>query len=222
MKRLLPLLALAPIAVSSREARADDTWGYVDVLSPEMVGELRSHTYDLNQQVDKDTSQFVGNQTVGGGRFLGGGFGVRGIVGGGNGFFGGGEAYVGGGRITGADLPWASTSTAMHYTVLGEVGWALPVKELLSLHAAAVFGFDGMRFDVANPQAPVGAATTAAGGMAAAPGGFTLSRFELRAGVQIGVHINLYKVFGVFADGTIDYDGEYRIRFGLAFGCPRD
>ncbi len=222
MRRIAPIAALLVLVVApSREARADDMWGYFDILSPEMVGELGSHTYDLNQQVDKDNSRFLGNQTVSRGRFLGGGFGLRVLVGGGNGFFGGGEFMVAGGRMMNAELPWSSTSTALHYDVLTEVGYALSLKGLAALHVAAVFGFDGMRFDVAGPQSNIAAATIG-NGTSMDPPSLTLSRMDLRAGLQVGLHVNLYKALAFFADGTIDYDGQYRIRMGLALGCPRD
>lgn len=223
MRRTLPIAALLVTALPlvATEARADETWGFFDILSPEVVGELGTKTYDLNQQIDKDNSRFLGNQTVGKGRFLGGGFGMRLLVGGANGFFGGGEFYVGGGRIAGADLAWSSTSTAMHYDVVTTAGWALTLKQVLTLHAAVVLGFDGMRFDVAGPKDTVAAATAGAGN-GTDPPSLTLSRLDMRAGAQLGMHLNLYKVLALYADGTIDYDGQYRIRFGLAIGCPKD
>jgi len=46
----------------------------------------------------------------------------------------------------------------------------------------------------------------------------SLSRIDLRLGQQIGGHVQLGKAFALFADGTIDYDGQWRVRAGIAIG----
>jgi hypothetical protein len=46
----------------------------------------------------------------------------------------------------------------------------------------------------------------------------SLSRVDLRLGQQIGAHVQLGKSFALFADGTIDYDGQWRVRAGIAIG----
>ena len=46
----------------------------------------------------------------------------------------------------------------------------------------------------------------------------SLSRTDLRLGQQLGAHVQLGKAFALFADGTIDYDGQWRVRAGIAIG----
>jgi hypothetical protein len=67
----------------------------------------------------------------------------------------------------------------------------------------------------------VAAATVGSTAMGDAPG-YGLSRFDLRAGIQLGVHVQICRLAAIYADGTIDYDGQYRIHVGVAVGNPKE
>jgi hypothetical protein len=196
------------------EARGSDLNGYFDFIVPEVVGELRDKTYDLSRQVGDDW-RFVGNTKVGKGLYTGGGFGIHVLVAWPKVLLVGGEASVTGGRITDAQLPFAATSTALHYSLAAQIG-VQHAFSVAMIHAAAVIGFDGMRFDVAGP--PQGESLVGGGGDA--PPGYRLERFDMRAGLQLGVHVNVARLMALWADGEIDYDGQYRFRAGLAIGAP--
>jgi hypothetical protein len=214
MRRALVALMILVTA----PAHANDLYGYYDFIVPEVVGQIGARDYDLYAKVGDDT-RFAATQPVAGGTYVGGGFGLHVLVVMHHGLLVGGEASVSGGRIDGAQLPWGSTSTAMHYRVATNLGYALSLGQVAMIHAAGVLGFDGMRFDVAGPLAPV-AALTDGSGAPVTPTGFQLSRFDLRAGATVGVHVNLAKVVAVWADGEIDYDGQWQVRAGIAIGAP--
>jgi hypothetical protein len=61
-------------------------------------------------------------------------------------------------------------------------------------------------------------ASAAAAG--AAPPALKMSRVDLRLGQQLGAHVQLASAVALFADGTIDYDGQWRVRAGIAIGQP--
>ncbi len=220
-RALLP--TLAALILAGGIAHAGEGWGYFDFLVPEVVGETGSRTYDLNQKVDKDTTRFIGNQTVKGGTFIGGGFGVQGMYVFPSGVLVGLGGGAWGGRLHGADIPWESQSIATHYEVVTRLGYAFSVG-IFSLHAAALVGFDGMSFDVSGPVSGFASNTAmASSGSTSTDGGlgYTLSRFDLRAGVQLGVHFNVTEMVAVFADGSYDYDGQWRVRGGISIGQPK-
>lgn len=208
MRRGLFLIALAVAA----PAHANDLYGYYDISVLDVVGEIGAKTYDRAQP----GGRFAGNEQVRGGVYSGGGFGL-GVQVVHHGFLFGAEAQVSGGRIDGAELPWRSTSSAMHYAVTTDAGYAVSLGPVAMIHAAAVLGFDGMRFDVADPTSPL--ALAIAGGSPAPPGA-TLSRFDLRLGAVLAVHLNLAKIVAVYGSAEIDYDGQYRVTAGLAIGAP--
>ena len=56
------------------------------------------------------------------------------------------------------------------------------------------------------------------GAASAAVASSSLSRIDLRLGQQVGAHVQVGKAFALFADGTIDYDGQWRVRAGIAIG----
>jgi hypothetical protein len=123
-----------------------------------------------------------------------------------------------GGRIKNAQLPWSATSTATYSMLTVGAGWALALRGFV-LHAALLTGFDHMSFDVAQPNAPIGAATPGAGDPASQPSlGYNLSRFDLRAGLEVGVHVRVASCVAVYARGEIDYDVQWRATAGIAFG----
>jgi hypothetical protein len=215
--KLAALLAALPVFASAA-ARANDLHGYYDILIPEAVGELREKQYDLSQQVGDGDWRFVGNTRVKRGLYTGGGFGLHVLVAWPRLLLIGGEASVTGGRLNGAEMPWTATSTALHYSVLAQVG-IQHCFEIVMLHASAVFGVDGMRFDVAGASDGVALLT---GPGTDGPPSYRLSRYDLRAGVQVGIHVNVARFVALWVDGEIDYDGQYRVRGGLAIGAARN
>jgi hypothetical protein len=214
-------LAIAILLFSSTAARANDLYGYYDLLIPEAVGELGTRTYDLDVTAPGGDKIFRGNVPVSGGHYLGAGFGLHVLVVN-HGFLVGGEASVSGGRLAGENLPFDSTSTALHYSVIANLGYALSLGEVAMIHGAALIGFDGMRFDVAGPQSGIAALVANANPPPSALLDYTLSRHDLRLGLTAGIHVNVAKLVAVWADGSIDYDGQWRVRCGFAFGAPYD
>ena len=209
--------------LAARPALANASGGYFDLLSPEVVSESGSKTYDLNQTFGTGSdsrSVFLGNTIVKGGTFYGAGFGMRGLLHMENGVVLGFEGMVAGGRIKGADLPWASQSVATHMDVLFTVGYGVDLGPLM-IHGAVVFGGDYMSFDVAGPTNGREPLSSAMMGVDPSMGALSLSRWDLRAGLQAGAHIQLADGVGIFGDGTYDYDGQWRFRVGLAFGKSR-
>ena len=221
LQRLVaPALAFATVALAAAPARASDevNWGFLDLEVPLVVGEVGSKTYDLSAHPDADHSVFVGNQEVKGGTFVGGGLGAHWMIGFRKGFLITLEGGAWGGRIKGAQLPWASTSTAGYYLFTVGAGYALALKSFV-LHAAVYTGFDHVSFDVAQPAGGTGAATPgAAPDGTLPPNGYDLSRFDLRAGLEVGAHVRVASCVAVFARGTIDYDLQWRATAGIAFG----
>jgi hypothetical protein len=209
-----PLVAIALLAAVP--ARANDLYGYYDLSVVDVVGEIGTKTYDRSVKAG-DGSRFVGVEQVKGGVYGGGGFGLGVQVVAAHGFLFGANAQVSGGRITGANLPWGSTSTALHYAVVTDAGYALSLGHFAMIHGAAVLGFDGMRFDVADPTSPIALALA---GSSISPSSFTLSRFDLRLGALLAVHVNFAKLAAVYASAELDYDGQYRVQAGLSFGAP--
>src|SRR5262245_36475310 len=125
MRRTLALLALLLPAA----ARANNLHGYYDLIVPEVVGEIGERKYDLRQVIDKDTNALLGNQVVKGGYYPGAGIGVRVLVVQESGLLLGGELSITGGRMQGAELPWGAQSVAMHYGMLGYLGYGLSLGD---------------------------------------------------------------------------------------------
>jgi hypothetical protein len=49
----------------------------------------------------------------------------------------------------------------------------------------------------------------------------SLWRVDLRLGQQVGAHVQVARALALFADGTLDYDGQWRVRAGFAIGPLR-
>jgi hypothetical protein len=166
---------------------------FVDLLGAEVVGELKPRAYDL-----KVDDQFAGVALLRPGALVSGGFGLRVIgrepSGSSNGgvrfsFEGGGQW----GRFSG-NRDFGTVSRA---ELLGSLGYEGTLGPIV-LHTATVLGFDYQTFAIGK--------------------GANVDQIALRAGQQIGAHVHLGSAFFLYADGTIDYDGQWRVRAGISFG----
>jgi hypothetical protein len=165
---------------------------YLDFLSPEIVGELQPRTYDF-QLNDK----FVGVARMRPNPLVAGGFGLRLVGREPSGNSNGGvrfsvESSGEWGRFQ--DSPFGTVSRA---ELLGGIGYEGTLG-ILVLHTATIFGFDYQSFDIGK--------------------GANLSTFSLRAGQQVGVHLQVASCLFLYADGTVDWDGQWRVRAGISVG----
>lgn len=224
MSLAIPALA-APLLLAERPAAASKSDLYLDILSPEVVGELRSQSYDTYRGSDK--SQFVGKTEVARGTLIGGGIGLRLAYALPYGLRLSGEGSYTGGQLFGAELPWGQLSTMQRGEMLGGLGYQLAAGPVV-LHAAAILGCDYASFKVAQPLTVSMASSLGTTGAAAAAGGtlqdplsdsgYQLERWSLRLGAQVGLHLQLSKMTALYSDVTFDYDGQWRTRFGFAVG----
>jgi hypothetical protein len=206
MRRLIfPLLALS---LWPSRAHAKETLEYLDILGAEVVGELDTQRYD--EKIDK---RFVGTRDVAG-LLVGGGIGVRPVFVLPSGLRFSIEVSGTWGRLRDAD-PGISYSTMSRVEWLTGIGYELHLGRSWSLHTASLVGLDAAWMDRAQELALFDATTNAA---TAALGSSSLSRIDLRLGQQLGAHVQLGKAFALYADGTIDYDGQWRVRAGIAIG----
>ena len=209
MKRRIfpwPLVALALVAPSS--AHAKETLEYLDILGAEVVGELGTQSYD--EQIDK---RFVGTRDVAG-LLVGGGIGVRPVF-----VLPSGLRFsvaVAGtwGRLRDAD-PGIAYSTVTRAEWLTGVGYELHLGRAVSLHTESLVGLDAQWMDRAQQVVPFDASTNAASSSLASS---SLSRVDLRLGQAVGGHVQLGRTIALYADGGIDYDGQWRVRAGIAIG----
>ncbi|MFO0578763.1 MAG: hypothetical protein U1A78_32575 [Polyangia bacterium] len=223
-RRLLGLALAVPVLCSAGPAAARMSGGYIDFLSAEAVGELRAQRYDVYQG-SGDSKRFVGNVDLPGGSYLGGGIGLRLAFAAKNGLRFSGESSISGGWMNNQDLPFAAASTALRGELLGSVGYQLATGPLV-WHVAGVLGCDFMSFKAAQPT--FGSAPMAISGSAGGPPvplvmtaeELRLERFGLRAGAQAGVHLQMSGLAALYSDVTFDYDGQWRVRFGIAVGTP--
>lgn len=225
MSLVIPALA-APLLLAERPAAASKSDIYLDILSPEVVGELRSQSYDTYRGSDK--TQFIGKTEVARGTLISGGIGLRLIYALPYGVRLSGEGSYMGGQLFGAELPWGQVSTVQRGEMLGGLGYQLAVGPVV-LHAAAILGCDYASFKVAQPLTTSLASSLGTAGAAAAAGGtssqepltdsgYQLERWSLRLGAQAGLHLQLSKMTALYSDVTFDYDGQWRTRFGFAIG----
>lgn len=202
---IFPLVALAAF---SSTANAKETLEYLDILGAEVVGEIDTQSYD--EKVDK---RFVGTRDVAG-LLVGGGIGVRPVFVLPSGLRFSIEVSGTWGRLRDAD-PGVSYSTMSRVEWLTGIGYELHLGKSWSLHTASLVGLDAAWMDRAQ-QIQLFDATT--NGATAALQSSSLSRIDLRLGQQVGAHVQLGKAFALYADGTIDYDGQWRVRAGIAIG----
>jgi hypothetical protein len=202
---IFPLVAVAAL---SSTANAKETLEYLDILGAEAVGEIGTQIYD--EKVDK---KFVGTRDVAG-LLIGGGIGVRPVFVLPSGVRFSMEVSGTWGRLRDAD-PGVSYSTMSRVEWLTGLGYEWHLGRAISLHTASLIGLDAVWMDRAQ-QIQLFDATT--NGTTLATASSSLSRTDLRLGQQIGAHVQLGKAFALYADGTIDYDGQWRVRAGIAIG----
>lgn len=218
---IFPLVALATL---SSTARAKETLEYLDLLGAEVVGELGTQTYD--EKIDK---RFVGTRDVAG-LLVGGGIGVRPVFVLPSGLRFSVEVAGTWGRLRDAGEPAAgsvgdtsfqrqangvSYSTVSRLEWLAGIGYEAHLGRRVALHTASLVGLDAAWMDRAQQIRLFDASTNAA---PAAMASSSLSRIDLRLGQQVGAHVQLGKAFALYADGTLDYDGQWRVRAGIAIG----
>jgi hypothetical protein len=199
-------LALLLAVASPSLARAKETLEYMDLLTTEAVGELSTQTYD--ERVDK---HFVGTRDVAG-VLVGGGIGIRPVFRFANGLRFSIEVSGTWGRLRDADAGVAY-STVTRAEFLTGLGYEIHVSRALALHTATLVGLDAQWMDRAQ-QIQLFDASTMSSPIASS----SLSRVDLRLGQQIGAHVQLAKAVALYADGTLDYDGQWRVRAGIAIG----
>ena len=205
MRRLFfPLVVLAAL---SSTARAKETLEYLDILGAEVVGELETQRYD--EKIDK---RFVGTRDVAG-LLVGGGIGVRPVFVLPSGLRFSIEVSGTWGRLRDAD-PGVSYSTMSRVEWLAGIGYELHLGRAWSLHTASLVGLDAAWMDRAQQITLFDATTTTSAALSSS----SLSRIDLRLGQQLGAHVQLGKAFALYADGTIDYDSQWRVRAGIAIG----
>lgn len=221
----LPCVALLSLVLSSAAPAAargvNETAGYVDLLTTEASGELRSQQYDAYRSRDGN-DVFIGNQRIDRGTLLAAGLGMRAVFVLKRGLRISGEGSLQGGPLVADVQPWAGASTVMRAELLFGVGYQF-VLGPLALHAAGILGADYMSFKVAPPLGSVAEISlTSASSSSASPLGdeISLRRWGMRLGAQAGVHLQLSKLTALYSDVTFDYDGQWRTRFGIAFGEP--
>jgi hypothetical protein len=184
----------------------------MDIFAPEAVGFRGDHLFDFSDE----SGQFAGKQNVRGGTFLGAGHGFRNIFTLPHGALLLDELLMTWGDLSGAQMQWQQASRAMRFEVLLGAGWGFPVGPFY-FHTATVVGGAWLGFDVIGPTP----SDLALASMGSSSGGSThgnLSLWDFRAGQQIGVHVQIAKLAAIFADGSIDYDGQWRVRAGISVG----
>lgn len=198
---------------------------YLDFLTVQAAGELRSQTYDVYSRAGGD-DHFVGNLDLAKGTYLGGGFGLRVSYATKHGIRVSGEGSFAGGRFVGLDAPWLANSTVLRGEVLSGLGYQFSTS-LLALHISGVFGGDYMGFKVPSStfnrsmgslSLNQGLSPTLISTVGVDTEDYRLSRWGLRLGVQVGAHIQISELSALFGDATFDYDGQWRARVGLSFG----
>src|SRR5262249_20781671 len=137
-------------------------------------------------------SVFLGNQTLTGGTFVGGGFGLRAVIRLDCNLRFSGELAVSGGRFAGVDgWPYQAESSAILYSLLVGLGYEWNLGSRVVIHTATMSGLAGADFDVTQPRVPVITLAATNGGLTAASsnGSVHLSRMDFRLGQQVGLHV---------------------------------
>jgi hypothetical protein len=229
MRRILLVMLITVGAARGAQARSSPL-EYLDILSPEVVGEIGSRPYDVSQTVAKDDQRYIGTTPLSGGYALLGGIGFRLVMRfdprqnaytpSTHGLHVSFEGSVGFGRLNGVDGPFNDYASATRGEFLSGLGYEVSLGRYVVLHTATMIGVSLQSMDAAGLRATQTALTTLpAPGVA--PPGYSLEAVDLRLGQQVGVHVQLVRWVALFADGTIDYDGQWRVRAGIALGAPR-
>lgn len=219
---LFTWLIAGSVLGSARPAAAKVKGGYVDLLLAEAVGDLGSQQYDVYRSRDGN-DVFVGTLPLDRrqGTLLAAGFGLRLSFALDNGLRFSGEVSVQGGRLIGSTDPSLLTSTAIRAEAMAGFGYQATIGPVV-LHTAGLLGSDysSLKAKLAPAQAPGGGASGFASGPPIPDEDLTLQRWGLRLGVQVGAHVQVGKLAALYADATLDYDGQWRTRCGIAIGEP--
>lgn len=202
MRTLLPVVIAVTLVPAAAHAR--ETLEYIDLLGAEAVGELSTQRYDA--RVDKT---YVGNRDVAG-ILVGGGVGIRPVFRFAHGVRLSVAASGTWGRLRDAD-PAFDYSTVTRGEFLTGLGWELHLGRAVTLHTASLVGVDYVTMD----RAPRLVLFDAAGAPLPSE---SLSRTDLRLGQELGAHVQIASAIALYADGALDYDGQWRVRAGIAIG----
>jgi hypothetical protein len=192
MRKLIGLVLL-PMCCNSSSAFADHFHlEYGDFLGPEVVGELQSRAYDVHSD-----GKFGGVAHFSSEPLVAGGIGLRFVMReqSGNSNHGVRLSFEGAGDW--GRFMNSSYSTVSRGELLGGLGYEGTLGPVV-LHTATVLGFDYQTFDVDSTN--------------------TLRMFSLRAGQQVGLHIQLASAVAIYGDATLDWDGQWRVRAGISVG----
>jgi hypothetical protein len=187
-------------------AQAKDSLEYLDLLTAEAVGELGTQTYD-----ERIAKNFVGTRELAG-VLVGGGIGIRPVWRFPSGVRFSIEASGVWGRLRDADRNF-SYSTVTRAEFLTGIGYELHLGKSVALHSATMIGLDAQWLDASPRYILYDTMSTASPSS-------SLKRVDMRLGQQVGAHLQLANAVALFADGTLDYDGQWRIRAGIAIGKP--
>jgi len=191
---------------------------YLDLLGPEVVGETGDRRYDVGQG-----SVHLGTVNLQGGQMLGGGVGLRAVFTNLTGVRLSVESSYFAGRFREGSVALPDLGVIARAELLGSLGIEGTIGEIFTIHTATVTGLDYSEFDArASLFSPRAIATPmpASGSQPATPVGTHLSNTSMRLGQQVGVHIQIAKMIAMYADGTYDYDGQWRVRAGISIGRP--
>jgi hypothetical protein len=200
-------------ATTSKPGSSPNYFEYLDLLGGEVVGDIDRQVYDRSGH-----DHFLGPQSVGG-TFIGGGFGLRPVWRFNHGVRFSVETSGSWGRLHMRDNAF-DFSTMTRAELLTGVGWEGTLGRVLVVHTATVIGLDAAWVSARPRGATLDGTATTTTTMTPALESSDLSRVNLRLGQQLGAHVQLCSVIAFYADGTIDYDGQWRARAGFAFGHP--
>lgn len=187
---------------------------FVDLLSPEVVGRVAgAQTVDLRRG-----DEFLGTTKVPGGLFVGGGFGLRLVLRLDWGVRFSLEASGAWGRFQEPPPAFASTSLVTRAEALSSLGYEVPLGRWAAIHTATVIGLDYTAYDATLREGAALVAPSTGVGVARGTGSVAVRDVAMRLGQQIGAHVAIYKALALFGDATFDWDGQYRVRFGISIG----
>jgi hypothetical protein len=212
MRQTILLLLLTGSAAAANKTPLE----YVDLLSPEVVGQFGGRDYDTKVKVDKE-NRFIGQTTLDKGMFYGAGFGLRVVLRWDPGVRISVEGSAGWGHLLNVEGPFRHYATVTRGGFLSGVGYEHTFANRITLHTATLVGIDVQELEATGSQFTQAVVLP---GAADAPTPVKLQAIDLRLGQQVGVHIHLVAFIALFADATFDYDGQYRIRAGIALGLP--
>jgi hypothetical protein len=183
--------------ITHADGAIESTYG--DVLLFDAV-DWPPGAFTLHTQQGK-AGRVIGSSVIGRpGRLVGGGGGLRLVVGFRHGVR---LAFEGGatdGTVIDGDYAFPVTD-AWQFSVAASLGWQ-GVKGPAILHTATVVGWDALSVDLDAP--------TTSGSVA--------SRDRLRFGQQVGVRLQIFRFVAVFAEAELDYDRAWRVAVGLGVG----